>query len=327
MNKYFSRVLKIFVFIFFVIVFDQIIGLILSKYYFTQISGWDCDLTYTLRDCKEEVLIIGNSRAKRHYDTRIISDSLKMSCYDAGIDGGVSLIMSYAIIKVITKRYSPKIIFLEYNADHTLGPGFYDKLSILLPYYDEYPEIRPIVLLRGPYERIKLMSAIYPFNSNILSIIRFNSNTLAAKKQGFNGFVPCKNDPPDIEFLKKEIKMEKEEINNSKADTNVLIALKNIIQICQEKNILLFIVNSPFFHLADEEQIPPSESTKLSFDIMNQNKVNYLDFSYDTTYKNHLEWFNDRIHLSEDGAKVFSNRLMHIVKNNYIYPVLNNKSN
>jgi len=310
LNQNISRVIKIVLFIFIIAITDQVIGLIFRKLYFNQKQGQYYALNYVFSECNDDVLIFGNSRAQHHYVSPIISTALKMSCYNAGQDGGHSILLSYAQIKVITERYSPKIIILEFNPNGIVHyPGDYDRLSILLPYYKGYPGIRSLILLRSPYERIKLMSAIYPFNSDVLNIITFNTNYHAKRHQDFEGYIPLE-EIMNIDMLKKEPKIEKQSV----VDTNMVNALKNIICLCKEKNISLFIINSPIFHTVNEIQSSTSSAAKLSLEIIYRNKVNYVDFSFDSTFTGHLEWFRDRLHLNDEGAKIFTNMLIDKLK-------------
>ena len=315
MNQNITRTLKIVLFILIITITDKVFGLILRKLYFSQTAGQNYSLSYVLSQCNSDIIIFGNSRAQHHYDSRIISAALKMSCYNAGQDGGHSIILPYAEIKSITKRYSPKIIILEFFPTGIVHyEGDYDRLSILLPYYKDYPEIRPLILLRGPYERIKLLSSIYPFNSDIVNIIGFNTKTSAAQKKDFDGYIPL------TEVLNANLINARPEILNqliigtkSVVDTNMVNALENIISICRGKNITLFIINSPVFHEANESISPAFPVEKISLDIIHLNQVNYFDFSDNPVFVGHPEWFADKAHLNEQGASVFSNMVSDIL--------------
>ena len=92
-------------------------------------------------------------------------------------------------------------------------------------------------------------------------------------------------------------------------DPNMVSALRNIIQLCKEKNIFLYIVSSPLFHEINEKQGPPSSAASLAMEIISTNKVHFLDFSYDTTFLGHMELFYDLKHLNEKGATIFSKKL------------------
>lgn len=315
MNQNISRILKIVLFILIITTTDKVFGLILRKLYFSQKAGQDYSLNYALSQCKADIIVFGNSRAQHHYDSRIISAALNMSCYNAGLDGGYSIILPYAEIKSITKRYSPKIIILEFSTTGIVHyEGDYDKLSILLPYYQKYPEIRPLILLRGPNEKIKLLSSIYPFNSDILNIIGFNTKTSEAQKKDFDGYIPL-TEVMDTNQINARHEILKQLLIGTKSvvDTNMVSALENIIQICKAKNITLFIINSPIFHEANEQIGPSFPVEKISLDIIHRNQVNYFNFSDNPSFVGHPEWFADKAHLNEQGAIVFSKMVTDIL--------------
>ncbi|NVO08517.1 MAG: hypothetical protein HXX16_01015 [Bacteroidales bacterium] len=311
MNQLISRGLKILFFIFIIIVSDQVIGLILRKLYFNQKEGSNRALNYTFKECKSDILVFGASQALHNYDSRIITDSLGLTCFDAGQDGGHSILLQYAQIKVIAERYSPRLIFLEFNPKNIVHyPGDYDRLSILLPYYKEYPELRPLILLRSPYERIKLFSAIYPFNSKIFSIIRFNIDFLSRHKKDFEGYIPIKDKVMNIGMLKTNSEIVPQPV----VDMNMLNALENIIHICKKKNVTLCIVSSPLFHTVGEKRINNSFVENQALDIIRRENVKHFDFSYDSLFMGRLDWFADAGHLNEEGATNFTKALIRRIK-------------
>lgn len=312
MNRNISRVIKIVVFIFLVVIADKVLGLILSKRYFSLKEGEIHSLNYVLSECQVDVLIFGNSRAQHHYDTHILSSALNMSCYNAGQDGGHCIIFPYAQIKIVTERYSPKIIILEFSGINNF-PGAYDRLSILLPYNKKYPEIRPLILLRNRFERIKLLSSIYPFNSNVIDLVRFHTNI----PEDFDGYIPLK-ETLNIGLLKPESEMVRQSQNKTLiADSNMADALENIILSCKRKNISLFIITSPNFHTVNESQDSPSPAAELALDIIHRNRVSYLDFSFSPVFAGHSEWFADKVHLNEKGASIFSNMVVDSIRKTY----------
>ncbi len=310
MNRYTSAVLKVLVFIILAVSADRITGYILRKLYFRQSSGQNRSMTYVLSECTEDVLVLGNSRAQHHYDPRVIGRLLNMSCYNAGQDGGHSILLPFSQLEVLTKRYSPKIVILEFFTEGIIRyKGDYDRLSILLPYYRAYPEVRPLVMLRSPFEKVKMLSSVYPFNSNILNIVRFNINALAERKQDFSGYVPRKGTVTDA-----MLKAETAATGESFIDTNKVNALEGIIRICREKNIELFIVTAPVFHYPGDQKTEPSQASRLSLEIMERNHVNYLDFTYDPAFLGHKELFFDIRHLNDEGSRIFSGMLAATIK-------------
>ena len=69
---------------------------------------------YACKEMKEDIIIMGSSRAIHHYVPRIIADSLGMSCFNAGQDGN-GIILQYGRWKMISERYTPKLIIYDVN--------------------------------------------------------------------------------------------------------------------------------------------------------------------------------------------------------------------
>ena len=61
----------------------------------------------------EDILIFGSSRAAHHYVSQILTDSLNLRCFNAGQDGN-GIILQYGRWKMISERYSPKLIIYDH---------------------------------------------------------------------------------------------------------------------------------------------------------------------------------------------------------------------
>ena len=139
---FFSKLIILFLFLF---VSDFLIGNLLSYYYFNQKRGADYLTTYSIDSTKADVLIFGSSRASHHYRPPIFENHLNLTCYNVGRDGSF-LFYQYAVLKAVIKRYSPKIIILDFNdGEFSKDESNYDRISALLPYYKTHPEMRSII--------------------------------------------------------------------------------------------------------------------------------------------------------------------------------------
>jgi hypothetical protein len=300
---------RLFLFFALIIISDQIIGLLLRYLYFNQKTGQQQALTYILTENRSEILILGNSRAQHHYVPSILSDSLNMSCYNGGLDGGHSILLPYGQIKVIINHYSPKLLILEYDpTDYAYNYGDYERLSVFLPYVKEYPDLYKLVLHRSQYEKLKLISAIYPFNSNIISMIRFNTSFV--QKININGYVPIFNRQLDsTTYNTFHTKYAQISRVNLTPDSIKLDALKQIIELCKEKGIRLVLVNSPYFNPDSNNHILRTDYYKNSIDFILQEQIEFYDFKFDHGFEGRMDLFADVSHLNDSGARIFTSCL------------------
>ncbi|MDE3212752.1 MAG: hypothetical protein KGM98_05915, partial [Bacteroidota bacterium] len=141
---------------------------------------------------KADLLIFGSSTANHNYYPDSIEKNLRLSCYNTGRDG-MSIFYFYAVLKSDLKRYTPKVVILDFfPVEFRKEQMDYDRITALLPYYSSHPELRSIILMKSPYERLKLISRIYPFNSLAFTILGGNlqMNKNREINKGSQGYVP-----------------------------------------------------------------------------------------------------------------------------------------
>lgn len=276
-------------------IIDFGIGNILRHYYFKQQVGRLYRATYAIDKTTDQVLIFGSSRAYHHYMPSIIEEKLKMSCYNVGFPGQL-LIFNYATLKAILKRYNPKMIVLDLMpGELRIERASYDRLSYLLPYYKEHPEIHPIIKLRGPYEKYKLISSIYPFNSLFLMIAGGNLEYFKKSKKDEKGFVALTN--------KLNSSIEINESSPYDLDSTKINILKSFIKICIKSKVNLVISCSPSFINFKKQDF----SIQIAKDMSKLYGIPFFDYSNDTTFLNDCSLFDDPGHLNKSGAIIFSN--------------------
>jgi hypothetical protein len=282
-----------------IFILDFSIGKILSYYYFKQDSGLQYRTTYSMEKTTADVLIFGSSRANHHYYPKVFEDSLGMSYYNAGRDGNY-IFYHCAVLRSVLKRYSPKLVFLDFKKDELdNSQDSYERLSSLLPYYKTHPETRSIVQLKSPYEKIKLLSAIYPYNSSIFTIAVGNTEFNKKRMADDRGYMP---------LTKVWDGLQKPGNNQTTdaVDTVKMTYYESFVKDCADKKIKLYVVVSPYFN--DDKKI--SNSLTIGKKIAQKYGVSFLDYSKDSSYINHNSLFSDPDHLNDEGAKLFSGRLM-----------------
>ncbi|MEP7142742.1 MAG: hypothetical protein ABI707_07720 [Ferruginibacter sp.] len=296
--------LKLIAFFAVVYVADFAIGLFLKKFYFKQQSGYDYLTTYSIEKTKADVLVFGSSRAVNIFNTQIFENKLGLSCYNAG-RYGEPVFYHYAVLKGVLKRYTPKIILLSFDAGNfNKSQEAYDRLAVLLPYYGNHPEIRQMAELKGPYEKLKLLSKIYPYNSLLLPIITGNTAYSKRKYVNFNGFIPAKTmftGPLQIFDYTKE-----KELDSLKIDV-----YRSFIRDCISLNIQLYIVCPPYMI----NPIGTDHSIIAGKQIAQEYNIKFLDYSRDSFFIDKPALFADYRHLNERGVEIFSNMVIEKMNN------------
>ncbi len=278
----------------FLIVFlllDQGIGSLLRLAYFSAESN----STYGIEQTEAEIIIVGSSRANSHYIPSIISDTLGMSCFNNG-SGGQNIYYFYGIVGAILERYTPRIVIMDIlGSDIEVRGHDTDRLSGLLPFYKSSPSIKEIIDLRGNKERIKLQSGIYPFNSQLTSIV------FSYVKKGRNpllimdGYIPLDgkiSSPPFSTHREKEIVL----------DTFKIGLFEKTAKLCLENDVKLILIVSPRY-VNFEECNFSIESLK---DVMSRYGVTFWDYEQDPFFLSHSELFRDELHLNHQGAVEYS---------------------
>lgn len=157
--------------------------------------------------------------------------------------------------------------------------------------------VRPYVHLRSPYERIKLLSGIYPFNSLPLQIIKYNF----VEQPADAGYIPLTGrielpliPPRDRPWTANGI------------DSVKIEALRSLVERCEAEGIQLYPVLSPCFEglLFGEEMV--AEIRK----VLEDSPYTLWDLSGHEDYIGHTDLFRDRDHLNREGAESYTRLLV-----------------
>ena len=273
---------------------DLLAGVTLRHFYFTQTSGVFYRITYSLEKTREPLLIFGSSRANHHYVPDVFEKKFNRPYYNVGQDGQ-SILFNLAVLRSVLKRYTPGVIVLDFNLyDFDKDSAEYQKLAVLLPYYGSHPEIRDIIEMRGRFEKIKLLSKTYPFNSSLLTILVGNMEMNKARRGDQKGYIPLfsKMGGPFKEPVKKPKELDPVKVR----------AYADFISESKQAGARLFVVVSPYCM----EMEGPSRD--LARRIAAEHQTRFLDYSQDTYFLERPELFSDASHLNEGGAKIFSGR-------------------
>lgn len=300
-----SFFIKLLVFFIIIILADYSIGFILKKYYRKQQSGYDYLTTYAIEQTTADILIFGSSRAVNILDPLIFEKEMNLTCYNAGRDGE-PIFYHYAILKSILRRYKPKMILLSFDAgSFSVGIDAYDRLSALLPFYYEHPEMQSVIDLKGPFEKLKMLSAIYPYNSMLLSIIYGNSNSSKIKYATIKGHIP-------LTYLAAGPLKKFDYTKEKELDTIKINCYKSFINECVINKIPLYIICPPY----NIEAVGIDHSITIAKEIAAQKNIPFFDFTNDLKYIGNPELFADYRHLNYKGVPLITNEVVKKIEAN-----------
>jgi len=281
---------KLILFLILVFILDLSIGFVLKRLYFKIPRK----ITYGILDTKEDVLIYGSSKAYRNYNPSIFKEKLGLSCFNNGMDGQ-NIYYHYALLASSIERYKPKLVLLDlFDVDYTITSSDWsmDRLNVLLPFYGQNKSINEVIELRSKYEKIKMLSSIYPYNSLFVDILK----SIHLKKDstfGSQGYLPAQKQVGMIDRMTK-FNFKKD----SAEDQIKTLYLKKIFQICKQKDIKLVVIMSPMY---SENAAQPKILEKIAV----ENQIPFWNFTHISLFAD-ISLFSDPAHLNETGANKYS---------------------
>jgi hypothetical protein len=267
------------------------------------IGGYVAHHNYMNNEMAKDILIFGSSRAVHHYDAKMIGDSLGMSCYNCGQDGG-GIILNYGQWLMIKEHSHPKLIIYDIQDTYDLYEGEPNNkyLGWLKPYYDR-DGISEIFDDVDKKEKWKMMSMMYRNNSKALQIL---SDYL---------YPLYKIDP--YGFLPMDLKMDTMQVRKgaSANESNDVIPQNDELKIYYFEKFIksledtkLIVSISPLWYGKDKKSILPIKT------LCEKYNIPLIDFSNDKKYVGNNDYFYNGTHLNSNGAEEFTKDFVCVLK-------------
>jgi len=282
----------------FLIIFDTLIGRCLAVLYHETKNPTIAKMNYSFFETKADILIFGSSRGEGHYIPQIIKDSTGLECFNTSI-GGEGIFYSFGLLTNVLTRYKPKLIVYDLAPNVVFDPASIDKISILLPYYKLNREIQAVVALKGSFEKYKMISSIYPYNSLLFKII----TGIRKKRNDFqlsNGYKPVYGTLNYFVNSQDDRYREPQNI-----DTIQIIYFKKFIELCHKAQIPVIVIVSPKYYKTSQF---PRTITVFKKITCSYNQLFIDNFTVDGISEN-SKYFKDPIHLNNIGSELFSKRI------------------
>ena len=210
-----------------------------------------------------DVLILGSSRARHHYDTPFLSDTTGLDVYNAGYDGN-GVILAYGLLEMILERYQPKLIIYDVEPSFDINVYAEDNnnkryISRLKPYY-RHKAIGNIIDDVSTEEWYKVHSGMMRYNMSILTML---TEGLRKSKEDFKGYSPMQG----VYDREPELSVGKRELDSLKLEY-----VEKLILLAKSEQIPLIVVASPRYGMSSSSSLQPV------MDICKLHNVEFCDY-------------------------------------------------
>ena len=248
---------------------------------------------YICKKMSEDIVVFGSSRCVHHYVPALIEDSLHLSCYNAGTDGN-GIILLYAKWKMLSARYTPKMIIYDVNEEFDLMPGDNTRyLGDMRPYYS-MEGVDSIMWSVDCNERYKMCSQMYRYNSIWLQMLSDNIKPLSSDEKGFVAV----NRVMDYDSGEHSSPVVTE------YDNLKLFYLKKLVSDCKRDGVKLLFCLSPMYKSRNSDIFKPI------FEICAENDIPVIDYYSNHDFTTKRDFFYDSVHMNKKGAFAFTKSLI-----------------
>lgn len=251
---------------------------------------------YIAHHANEDVIIFGSSKGGSNYNMELLNDSTGMPCLNCA-DTGNGIIQMYGRYKLLTNRYTPKVIVYDVKPQFDLYKNDNTKYTMRLkPFYDEIG-IDSIIWSTDYTERYKMYSALYRNNFQFLEIFK-----------EYASHSPFNRSNGNLSRQKMQIISKKAEPQSVEYDPLKLYYLEKLIKDCKERGIhLVFVVSPEYYHYKSINYEPLVL-------LCQQYNVPFIDRSADEQFVGHNDFFMDSLHMNYWGATKWSQFIVQYVQ-------------
>ncbi len=280
---------------------DIATGLVFDKLTLSAKRGYTGRNEFIADKLHDPVLVFGSSRSVHHYDPQVLADSLGVPCYNCGQDG-MGIITFYGRFKLLTARYTPRLIIYDVTTDFDLRRNDnVTYLTWLKPYYNR-PGIDSIFWHVEPTERVKMLSNMFIYNGKALQIITDNKPG-DDNDDALKGFVPLDG----IMTYDKEEDATKTQVD---FDPVKLYYISRLVKDCSAKGIRLVFAISPLYNSVKQPDAYLADFLTLA----RKQNVPVINHYYDTRFATNKNLFQDTYHMNRSGAEIYTSILAHEIK-------------
>lgn len=267
-------------------------------------KGGDTYKNYYLAEkCEDDVLILGSSRAARHYVPSVIEDSLGLSCYNAG-EPGCGIIPAYARYKMVSERHRPKLVIYEVTPeyDYFVSNPYSKYLGRVRQYYHKRPVKEQYSIFGDDLDELRFLSNMYMNNSSMAHNVMDQFT-----EPGDNGYEPL------FGVLSAEATTQPNITNDApkhRIDTLKLKQVEKLIIATKEDNVPMIFIISPRYNGMSQKELCQYEE---AISLARRYSVSFINTVDMEGVSDVREMFQDFRHMNDKGATLFTQKLVALI--------------
>ena len=294
--------ITIFAFLLGLVAIDQLSGLALRAVFARTMTG-DAGgmVNHALANADADVIVFGTSRAAHHVDSLALSEQLGVDVYNAGVDGQRIFYARMLQALLLAEGTNAQLFVLQAETRGLFKPEP-ERALVMTPFAHRSADLLEVLERIDPKVRIKLLSATYPFNSKLPSMLR-NVGREPPRDQ-FEVLHGTMDGPP-VDALEFEADLSVEP--PYPLDPFAADMYREFVAEAHAAGIPVFMFGGPRYREGGEG---PAYSVAIAFFDALANEYDNVVFLplNDETHPElvRADWFRDRDHLNAEGAAAFT---------------------
>ena len=247
-------------------------------------------------DCDAELLVLGASRGVYDYNTKMMADSLHMTCQSISMEG-MSVISQFISVKKAVAQGKTKIIIYDLSAGQLSDDWVENQTSSYYPFYWKNNDVRAFVdQQQGSKMKYLMASSFVQYNSMLYDILYTG---YVRKTMDKNGYIALPYSGKPFHY---------ERIDNSEPTLELNPTgeryLQQIVDVCKQNMIRLILCDSP--RVQSEKQL----FDDYLVDFAKKNQLEFWNYSDYEPIKSDMRYFVDPVHINGPAADLFTKAII-----------------
>lgn len=255
-------------------------------------------------EAHEDILILGSSYAVREVIPSILTDSLGLSCYNAG-EAGNGALCAWVRYNMFLRHHTPQLIIYALTPGYDyvqIGSDYTEYLKSFKAYYGIEPTVDEVYRNMGePMDGIRLRSAFVRYNSHWILSAKDAIRPSQQNQHGYNPFystftpyaVPDSAGTEPVSIDQKKFAY-----------------FESLMRDATARGIRVICFLPPHYYNTYHAQ-----SHEPALALCRELSIPVIDNYNDPFYQARPELFGDKDHLNHTGAQIYTAQLAQYIKN------------